>query len=589
MASPAQVTQKIWRPHRVQEEFLRLPSSIFEAFYGGQAAGGKSDILLMYPIVKKLYLNPQFNGAIFRRTFPELEESLIQKSDTGIGYQGPTYWDFGGKYDRSKHVWTFFDDRGNQLGKIRFLYSQRESDVLQHDTAEFHYLGIDELTHFTWYQYSYLMHRCRSTVPSITPTVRTASNPGNIGHTWVFKRFIEPCRTGRKILYSTVWDKVKKENREVKRIFIPAKATDNPFLAKVDPDYVLRLNLLPEAERKAKMEGDWDAFAGQVFTEFRVKQHDGEPENALHVVPAFEIPRWWPKMLILDWGFEAMTYAMWVAVSPWRRTYQYREYSCRRKSIIEWGADIQRLSQQDGIGKGVEYAACVVDPSANKRLGAEKTLWEQIIAATGLPFELGDNDRIGGIAAVHDLLRWKPKPARFDPAKNRNQDTADRIFRLYGSDALKEYEKLFLEDVPESDLPLFQIFDTCPTMIQTIPTITYAENKASGKKAEDYAEFDGDDPMDTLRYCAKRVDAFFKDSASKWLRYQKMDRAITEFKRSQNYNDLDRSLTLVEKEGDASHSSVPRGGFREYLLARTRGKHGPRRGRSNVYTLYRSS
>src|SRR5215813_4598222 len=149
---------RFWKPHSVQDEFLRLPSSIFEAFYGGAAFGGKSEVLLMLPIVKGWYKFPQFNGALFRRTFPQLEESLIHKSTTGMGLpgRGVTYRDFGGEYDKSRHVWTFpaLDSYGRFLhkdgAKIRFLYAQSEDDVRQHDTSEFHYLGIDELTHFTW-------------------------------------------------------------------------------------------------------------------------------------------------------------------------------------------------------------------------------------------------------------------------------------------------------------------------------------------------------------------------------------------------------------------------------------------------------
>ena len=580
---------KQWKPHRIQEKFLRLPSTIFEGFYGGQAAGGKSDVLLMGPIVKGLYKIPQFNGAIFRRTFPELEESLIYKSTTGIGYgPGPSYYDLGGEYDKSKHVWTFYGPIAGQgpgsqrLGTIRFLYSQRESDVLQHDTAEFHYLGIDELTHFTWFQYSYLMHRCRSTIRGVIPIVRTASNPGNVGHTWVFKRFIEPAREGDVLLKAPIVDKASGETRIIKRIFIKAKASDNPYLIKVDPDYIFRLNLLPEAERKAKLEGDWDSFGGQVFTEFRSRHHDGEPDNAVHVIPPFDVPTWWPKMLVLDWGYRAMTYGMVVAISPWRRVYQIAEFIAYGQSVQTWGAEFQRKFKD--LKNVVAY---VIDPSARKTESNGKTVWEQVIDATGMPWELGDNDRIGGITAIHDFLRWKSRPARFNPATGFAQETFDRIFRLYGTQAAEEYKKLFLADPPEEDLPLYQIFDTCPVMVQTLPMVTYAENKTSGKKVEDYAEFDGDDPIDTLRYCMKRAEAFMAESSDKWDRYKKIDAAIEHFKQSGNYNDLDRTLGKVEQEETpVDGRSFSRGSKRGYLLARTHSKPGgPRRG-GGLYSIH---
>ncbi len=33
-----------WKPNKKQEQFLSLPTSIFEGFYGGGNASGKSDV-----------------------------------------------------------------------------------------------------------------------------------------------------------------------------------------------------------------------------------------------------------------------------------------------------------------------------------------------------------------------------------------------------------------------------------------------------------------------------------------------------------------------------------------------------------------
>jgi hypothetical protein len=43
-----------------------------------------------------------------------------------------------------------------------------------------------------------------------------------------------------------------------------------------DPQYLQKLEILPEAEKKAKKYGDWHAFEGSVFPEFRPIRYPGE-------------------------------------------------------------------------------------------------------------------------------------------------------------------------------------------------------------------------------------------------------------------------------------------------------------------------
>src|SRR5690242_16322545 len=89
-----------FKPHKKQESFLSIPDSIFEAMYGGAAGGGKSDILVMLPLLRRFHESPYFKGIIFRRTYPELESEIIARSRKW-------YPHFGGVYHEEKRRWTF--------------------------------------------------------------------------------------------------------------------------------------------------------------------------------------------------------------------------------------------------------------------------------------------------------------------------------------------------------------------------------------------------------------------------------------------------------------------------------------------------
>lgn len=664
------ITDGVWKPTKVQEEFLKLPFSIFEALFGGAAGGGKSELLLFIPIIYNFFQNPRFHGCVFRRTFPQLEASLIPRS-------AEIYRPFGGDYNTQNHLWTFPSG-----ARIRLSHMARIEDARQHDTNEYQYLGFDELTAFAEFQYLFLLSRVRSTDVKLPAIVRSATNPGNEGHclnkgdvltphgwvdiktikvgdsiyevspdgilelstvaqkhghnyagklwkctssnlqitctpehriarknttktndsfslnaakdlpsqvmirrtaklntcntleiklfgksvdivdyaslmgwfisegfvnikkgnigiaqtkeqykleiarvltacglsyvyqsnsfisygkelvsyfeqfgkcrdkfiprnilnefplealetlfqvlmngdghwvrqgksgiyytiskqladdvaelavkigkkvfvksrqrnnrdglsyevfisnedyteiltgqsiykvrennskrklnvsyedfdgsvydigtplyhtfvvrqngyvwvsgnSWVKKRFVTPSPFGRKIIYDRI--------TQTKKIFIPAKLTDNLHLMKADPSYINRLRNLPLAEQKAKIDGDWDAFAGQAFDEFRDIKYPDEPDNAMHVISPFEVPLWWPRIIGIDWGYNAYTWAGWFAVAPNKRVFLYREYFQRQKKIVEWSSEIARLSH----GENIVHVS--LDPSA---------------------------------------------------------------------------------------------------------------------------------------------------------------------------------------------------------------------------------
>ena len=519
-----------------------MPTSIFEGFYGGAAGGGKSEVLLMDPITKGFTNYAGFHGIIFRRSFRQLDESLIPRAKLMYGWTGGEA--MGAKYNDQKKEFRFPSG-----ATIRFSYLETDDHAHDHQTAEYNYAAFDELTHFTEYQYVYITTRVRSSDKRLPAYIRSASNPGGLGHTWVFHRFVKHAEGGHVLLNMEL-----PNGKKSKLMFIPAKLTDNPNLMEGDPDYINRLNLLPENERRALLYGDWHAYAGQVFTEFRAKRLPNEPKEALHVIKPFDIPTWWPKLIAIDWGWDAMTWAGWLAISPDEKVFLYREYMARKTYIADWGADVARMSQFDGNIK-----ICVLDKSAWGQRGEKKQIWEQFRDASGISPVPSDSDRPSGKLLLHEYLRWQPRRDRYVPNEGFNDDTHQRLCRLYGDDKGREYLRMFEPQAPETNLPKLQMFDTCEGIINVLPACVYAHDKTTGKKKEDVAEFNGDDPYDGMRYGIKRVHQYLAESKEVFAEKKKLGSIMMEFDQTGDYNHLYRRMEKYESDQAGDTGAVARG------------------------------
>jgi predicted phage terminase large subunit-like protein len=198
-----------------------------EAFYGGAAGGGKSDALLDGALQ---YVDvPGYAALLLRRTYKNLAQpgALMDRSQDWLGGTDA-------RWSGSDHAWHFPGGSTLQFGHL-----QNEVDKFNYSSTEFQYIGFDELTEFTESQYRFLFSRLRRRRGLDVPLrMRSASNPGGIGHEWVRRRFItEGVRMGRP--------------------FIPAKLSDNPNL---DPDeYTESLMQLDPVTRAQLLEGNWSA------------------------------------------------------------------------------------------------------------------------------------------------------------------------------------------------------------------------------------------------------------------------------------------------------------------------------------------
>ena len=273
-----------------QKMFLNADAD--EVMFGGAAGGGKSygqtvDALrfaLQYPKSKQLLL---------RRTFAELDKSLIR---TVLSWYPSEIF----TYNSGMHIGKF---KNGSI--IDFGYCANENDVYQYQSAEYDVIRFDELTHFTEAQYLYLISRVRG-ANSYPKQIKSSTNPGGVGHSWVKERFVDPSPP------NTVF----RGADGMTRIFIPSLIDDNTFLMQSDPGYKKRLLALPEYDRRALLCGDWDIFDGQYFTEFN---------RDIHVCEPFKLPKEWRRYISIDYGLDMLA-AYWIAVDNSNNCYVYREY-----------------------------------------------------------------------------------------------------------------------------------------------------------------------------------------------------------------------------------------------------------------------
>lgn len=525
-----------WKPTVKQAQFLSIPWTIKEAFYGGGAGSAKTDVLIIYGIAHRLHENPRFKQVLHRRTFPELRKEIVPRTRE-------IYSRFGATFNRGDMAWTFprLDQFGGtgmtNQGAIIFLdHCEDENDVHKFDSMEINLWTPDELTSFTKYIYLYIgFTRTRTSDPNLPAVIRAAGMPGNVGHNFVKERFVKPYPAGGKIIVG---------RGGIKRVYIHATAADNPHL---DPGYRQSLEALPEAEKKAKLYGDWDSYLGQVFEEFRDRHYPDEPESAIHVIEPFEIPEWWPRVVVIDWGFAAMNYVSYTAISPFKRAYTYREQGWKKTKIEDWAPYVKEYLEKEKPRK------VLICRSAGQDRGQEHTIQQQVSEALGYPVELvqsSPGSRVAGKALVHEYLRWKPKPMiNRLPLEMYSEEKAAWLMRNRSPNEYKAYINSFTEPEVETNLPKWQIFNECPLMIESIKACSYDKPKKNGVPIEDVAEFMGDDPYDNARYLIDAIDKYFDDAIDEYKTVQKQQDIINRLNATNNFTAYYMNMRRMESEG----------------------------------------
>lgn len=159
-------------------------------------------------------------------------------------------------------------------------------------------------------------------------------------------------------------------------------------MSKYDPDYVRRLDNLPEKERKALKYGDWDIFDGQFFSEF---------DRNIHVCEPFEIPHDWRIFRTRDYGLD-MCAVLWIALDWRMNAYVFKEFHESNLIVSEAAKGINAMTTEHIL---TDYAPPDLW-NRNKDTGKSTA---DIFAENGQYLTKSDNNRVAGWLAVHEWLK----------------------------------------------------------------------------------------------------------------------------------------------------------------------------------------
>lgn len=435
-----------------QTEARKAALTFRYTLYGGAMAGGKSYWLRWMLVCLLIRWAGQGHRnvevGLFCEDYPTLKDRQLSK----IGSEFPQWLGtLHGDHAQHGRCYILAEEYGGGIIKFRNL-----DDPSKYQSAEFAAIAVDELTKNARDVFDDLRNRLRW--PGISDIrFLGATNPGGIGHAWVKKAWLD-----------RVFDENETEPEQFK--YVKALASDNPH---IDKSYLKQLESLPADKRKAYLEGDWDIFKGQYFTEWR---------REVHVVEPFAIPDDFKRFCALDYGYFAPSSIGWYAIDPDGTLYRYRELyqnELTASLLAELYVSLTNPNEK------IEYI--VADPAFWAKKGER-------------------DDKLSGAEVfqnrVKELTKQTPRLTQGDNA------------RVPGWQLVREYLRPITKDSAVS--AKLQVFSTCTEFIRTFPSLIHDEHNP-----ED-VDSDGEDHAgDELRYAVmsrprpplspgKRADIYFE-------------------------------------------------------------------------------
>jgi len=334
-----------------QSALLSCPAS--EIFFGGARGGGKTHGLLLDFISYWQRWGRYTQGAIFRRSYPELEGI--------IDYALEMFPQFGAVYSYTAKKWTFPD--GAWL-ILRHLDTKK--DAARHQGKQYTYIGVDEIGAWGDFAPLWMLKACLRNVHGLPSRLVMTGNPGGPGQASIKDRYIDPADP-----YELVPDE---DDPTWKRTYIPSRVADNQILMKNDPGYINRLKQVgADWLVKAWLEGDFnaapDTFFGGIWSDKR------------HICKPFELNPEWKRFRSLDWGWASPYSVLWYAIDFDGRIICYRELYGAGKvrgegSREDAGTVARRMLEMEAEEKaqGIKFKTNPADTSIWMQDGRHKSI-----------------------------------------------------------------------------------------------------------------------------------------------------------------------------------------------------------------------
>ena len=241
-----------------------LNSEADEVFYGGQAGGGKTDLII------GMSLTEHINSIIFRREATQLT-GIIQRMTDVLGNRDG--------YNGTAKVWMPSIPHDPSQRIIEFGSVPNAGDETRYQGRPHDLIGFDEICNFLEQQYRFLKgwlrsakgHRSRVVCSGNPPTTPEGQWVRNYWGPWLDSNHPNPAEPGELRWYTT--DPITGEDKEFpdgspveidgemiepkSRTFIPSSVEDNLFLQHTG--YKNQLAALPEPLRSQMLKGDFSA------------------------------------------------------------------------------------------------------------------------------------------------------------------------------------------------------------------------------------------------------------------------------------------------------------------------------------------
>jgi hypothetical protein len=414
-----------WRPQPGPQEAAIRASFVDELFFGGARGGGKSELLLGDYLSDVDTYGEHWSGVLIRRTYPELDE-ILERSRQIFRAAYPD-----AEYKVGRHEWIF---KNGATLKLRHLENEADADHFQ--GQQYTWIGWDELTSWSDMKAYHKLKACLRTGAAEIPTkrIRASGNPGGPNHNNVKAYFIDAAPE------STIVE----GDDGMKRMYIRSLVTDNKILLERDPGYIKRLEGVGDEQLvKAWLEGDWDSFVGQYFTNWN------EDKVA---VPSFEIPDHWPLFGGLDYGEAAPTSYGLYTVDYDSNVYRICEYYQANATASQHAANIAQMIEACPFTSGRYPQATYADPSMFVKRRLSEVINHSpadVFAEQGIFLTRANNDRVTGWRVVNDALikeriylfnGWNDALMRTMPAlprSSKNPEDLDTTAEDHAADELR--------------------------------------------------------------------------------------------------------------------------------------------------------